>query len=337
MRNIGAGRRLATVAVAAAATCLIPDGARPQQVNLDAYASRVAVYRGGDFGAALRASMAFPVGRLEDQAEEYLDSLRGRAPETDRDVLAAAMLHFDLAWAAGMEPRANESIGRRLLGEVSDVRRDTWIRESHLGLLGIYVDGGRLDDATRVAVFLEDRYADHPAVRLNRARLAEFIGWGLHDERFLDQAQAGYEDLLEDAEADPAELHLRIAHLTLRAGDPEIALERLERAGGDLSAIHRFVSLLLRGETLLWLEQTRAAEAAFAEAHAIHTGSVSATAGLAAARQTLGDGAGAAGAVRDFLSQTQGRDTWWRFLVQPIADEVSRLDQLRALVVGPEG
>jgi hypothetical protein len=111
MRNLRARGLLA-----AAALCLAPPGATPQARNLDAYASRVAVYRGGDFGAALRASMAFPIGRLEDQAEEYLASLRGRAPETDRDVLAAAMLHFDLAWAAGMEPRANESIGRRLLG-----------------------------------------------------------------------------------------------------------------------------------------------------------------------------------------------------------------------------
>ena len=94
---------------------------------------------------------------------------------------------------------------------------------------------------------------------------------------------------------------------------------------------------MLRGETLLWLERAAAAEAAFAEAQAIHAGSVSAAAGLAAARQTLGDGEGAAGAVRGFLSQSTGQDTWWRFLVQPLADEIVRLDRLRGLVLLPQG
>lgn len=329
-------RKLGSLAVTAALICLIPAGADAQQRNLDAYASRVAVYRGGDFGAALRASMAFPIDRLEDQAEEYLDGFPGRATRFRPELLAAAMLHFDLAWAAGMEPEKNEGIAREMLGRVSDRRVEEWTRDAHLGLLGVYVDQGRLDDAARMGVFLGERYPNDPAVRLARARLVEFIGWGIHDERFFDQAQADYEGMLLDGVGDPAELQLRIAHLTLRAGDPELALERVNAAGRNLSAVHRFISLLLRGETLLWLDRTRAAEAAFAEAQAVHVGSVSAAAGLAAARQTLGDGGGAAESVRTFLAGTDGQDAWWRFLVQPVADEVRRLDGLRALAVRGE-
>ena len=94
---------------------------------------------------------------------------------------------------------------------------------------------------------------------------------------------------------------------------------------------------MLRGETLLWLDRAVAAEAAFEEAQAIHVGSVSAAAGLAAARQTLGDGRGAAEAVRGFLSQSTGQDTWWRFLVEALADETRRLDELRAVAMRREG
>lgn len=338
MRKPRIARPPAVAAVAAFWLCALAmsDAASPQQRNLDAYASRAAVYRSGDFGAALRASVAFSMDRLEDQAEEYLDGFAGRSPGFDLDLLVAAMLHFDLAWAAGMEPGRNERIGRRLLDRVSDGRREAWIRDAHLGLLGVYADLGRLDDAARTGVFLGERYPNDPAVRLARARLAEFIGWGIHDERFFDQAQADYEGLLLDGEGDPAELQLRIAHLTLRAGDPELALARLDAAGPNLSAIHRFISLLLRGETLLWLDRARAAETAFAEAQAIHVGSVSAAAGLAAARQTLGDGGSAAASVRTFLAGTNGQDGWWRFLVQPVADEVRRLDGLRALAVRGE-
>lgn len=333
MRSIRA-RGLPAAAFAAATLCLLPGGAHSQQRNLDAYASRLAVYRSGDFRTALQASMAFSVGRLRDQAEEYFRQRTDVA--RDLDVLAAAMLHFDLAWAAEMEPEKNESIARDLLNRVSGTRRDAWIRDAHLGLLGVYVDRGRLDGAARMGKFLADRYPDFTEVRFARAHLAEFIGWGLHDERFMDQAQAGYEDLLLEGEGDPAALHLRIAHLTLRAGDPEDALKRLGMAGDNLSAVHRFVSLLLRGETLLWLARAAAAEAAFAEAQAVHLGSMSAAAGLAAARQTLGDGEGAAEAVRGFLSQSTGQDTWWRFLVQPLADEIVRLDRLRGLVLLPQ-
>lgn len=337
MRNIGAGRRLATVAVAAAATCLIPDGARPQQVNLDAYASRLAVYRSGDFATALRASMALPFDRLRDQAEEFARGFPGGAPGADLDLLAAAMIHFDLAWAAEMEPGRNEDIARGFLNRVGGARRDVWTRDAHLGLLGIYVDQGRLDDSVRIARFLRDEYPDPTAVRVNLARLAEFIGWGIHDERFLDQAQESYQNLLDAGEGDPAELRLRLAHLTLREGNPEGALRRLDDAGDDLSARHRFVSLLLRGETLLWLDEVAAAETAFEQAQAIHVGSLSAAAGLAAARQTRGDGRRAAGAVRSFLAGTSGQDTWWHFLVQALADETGRLDQLRGLVLLPQG
>lgn len=327
----------AAFAAAAAFTCLIPAGATPQQVNLDAYASRLAVYRSGDFATAVRASMAFSIGRLEDQAEEYLDSFAGSAARFDPDLLAAAMIHLDLAWAAEMEPGRNEEIARSFLNRVSEVRRDAWSRDALMGLLGIYVDQGRLDDAVRVARSLKEEYPDDVAVRINLARLAEFIGWGIHDERFLDQAQESYQNLLDEGEGDQAELRLRIAHLTLREGNPEETLRRLEAAGNGLSARHRFVSLLLRGETLLWLDQTAAAEAAFSEAQAIHLGSISAAAGLTAARQTLGDGSRAADAARSFLSGTSGQDTWWHFLVQALADEAGRLDQLRGLALLPEG
>ena len=329
-------RRLGRLAAIAALTCLIPAAAGAQQVNLDAYASRHAVYRSGDFATALRASMALPFDRLRDQAEEYLDSFPGSAARFDPDLLAAAMIHFDLAWAAEMEPQRNEEIARNFLNRVSGVRRDAWIRDAYMGLLGIYVDQGRLDDAVRVARSLKEEYPGDVEVRINLARLAEFIGWGIHDERFLDQAQESYEDLVDEGGGDLAELRLRIAHLTLREGNPEEALRRLEEAGDDLSARHRFVALLLRGETLLWLDQPVAAEAAFARAQAIHVGSLSAAAGLAAARQTLGDGQRAAEAVRSFLSGTTGQDTWWHFLVQALADETGRLDQLRGLALAPQ-
>ena len=330
-------RKLGSLAAFAAFTCLTPAAAHPQQVNLDAYASRLAVYRSGDFAPAVRASMALPFDRLRDQAEEFLRGFPEVAPGGDFDLLAAAMIHLDLAWAAEMEPGRNEEIARDFLNRVSGVRQDAWIRDALMGLLGIYVDQGRLDDAVRVARSLKEEYSDHVEVRINLARLAEFIGWGIHDERFLDQAQESYQNLLDEGEGDPAELRLRIAHLTLREGNPEEALRRLEETGDGLSARHRFVSLLLRGETLLWLERTAGAEAAFSEAQAIHVGSISAAAGLAAARQTLGDGPRAAAAARRFLSGTGSQDTWWHFLVQALADESGRLDRLRGLVLLPQG
>ena len=339
MRRPRVTRPTAVATVAALSLCALvaASGSSPQQRNLDAYASRLAVYRSGDFAAAVRASMALPMDRLEDQAKEHLDSFAGSTARFDLDLLTAAMLHFDLAWAAEMEPEKNEDLARSLLAQVTDARRDTWIREAHLGLLGIYVDQGRLDDAVRAARVLRDRYPGDTEVRLALARLAEFIGWGIHDERFLDQAQEAYENLVLEGEGDPAELRLRIAHLTLREGNPEATLRRLDEAGDDLGARHRFVSLVLRGETLLWLDRPAAAEAAFAEAQAIHVGSISAAAGLAAARQTLGEGERAADAVRSFLAGTNGQDTWWHFLVQALADETGRLDRLRGLVLLPLG
>lgn len=326
-------RAVRAAALAAGVLCLLPAAAHPQQRNLDAYPSRLAVYRSGDFRSALRASMALEMKRLDDQAEEFLRRFRVSAPQLDQELLSAAMLHFDLAWAAEMEPAANENLARKLLARVTYERRDGWTRDAHLGLLGIYVDHGRLDDAVRIARFLGNEYPDHLDVRLARARLAEFIGWGIHDERFLDQAQEQYEGLVDEGAGDLVELRLRIAHLTLREGNPEETLRRLDEAGDDLSARHRFVSLLLRGETLLWLDQAAEAEAAFEQAQAIHVGSVSAAAGLAAARQTLGDGRRAAGAVRSFLAGSTGQDTWWHFLVQALADETRRLDRLRGLIV----
>lgn len=319
----------------AAALYLFPGGAHAQARNMDAYRSRLAVYRSGDFRSAVQASLAVPFDRLRDQAEEFLRRRSYGEPGSDLELLSAALLHFDLAWAAGMEPARNEDLARNLLAPNRDPPREVWIRDAHLGLLGVYVDRGQLADAVRIAKFLGERYPDQTPVRLARARLAEFIGWGTHDERFFDQAQSSYEELLREGEADPAELRLRVAHLTLREGNPETALARLDEVGDGLGAVHRFVSLLLRGETLLWLDRAEEAEVAFSEAQAVHLGSVSAAAGLAAARKTFGDGEGAAGAARGFLSQSTGDDTWWRFLVQPLADETGHLDRLRGLVLLP--
>ena len=337
MRKLLMRQSVAAIAVAGLIPVFNAASAGPQRVNLDAYASRLAVYRSGDFVTALRASMALPMDRLRDQAEDHFRAVPDDDRGFDLALLAGALFQFDLAWAAEMEPEENETFARNLLTRVSDPRRDAWIRDAHLGLLGMYADQGRLDDAVRVARFLREEYPDHPASRTNLARLAEFIGWGTHDERFLDQAQQSYEDLLTEGEGDLAELRLRIAHLTLREGNPEEALRRLEEVGDSLSARHRFVSLLLRGEILLWLDQVTAAEAAFARAQAIHVGSVSAAAGLAAARQTLGDGERASEAVRSFLSGAGEQDTWWHFLVQALADEVGRLDRLRGLILLPRG
>jgi len=329
-------RKLGRLAAIAALTCLVPTAADAQARNLDAYASRLAVYRSGDFATALRASMALPLDRFRDQAQEFVRGLPGGTPGVELDLLAAAMIHLDLAWAAEMEPERNEEIAHDFLNRVGGARRDVWMRDAHLGLLGIYVDQGRLDAAVRIGRILQQEVPDHLPVRINLARLAEFIGWGIHDERFLDQAQESYQNLLDAGEGDPVELRLRLAHLTLREGNPEEALRRLDDAGNDLGARHRFVSLLLRGETLLWLDQVVEAEAAFEAAQAIHVGSLSAAAGLAAARQTRGDGRRAADAVRSFLSGTSGQDTWWYFLVQALADETGRLDHLRGLALQPE-
>ena len=117
-------RKLGRLAATAALTCLIPAAAGAQQVNLDAYASRLAVYRSGDFATALRASMALPFDRLRDQAEEFARGLPGGAPGVELDLLAAAMIHFDLAWAAEMEPERNEEIARGFLNRVGGARRD---------------------------------------------------------------------------------------------------------------------------------------------------------------------------------------------------------------------
>ena len=91
-------------------------------------------------GPPSRRAWRFPINRLRDQAEEYFRQRTDVA--RDLDVLAAAMLHFDLAWAAEMEPEKNESIARDLLTRVGEARRDAWMRDAHLGLLGVYVDRG---------------------------------------------------------------------------------------------------------------------------------------------------------------------------------------------------
>ena len=329
---IGARRARSAIAVGLVLASAAAAGGGGETQPSDPYVERLLVYRSGDFPAAVRASAEAPMRHLRDQARDFL---RRSSQRDERNLLAAAMLHFDLAWALGMEPEANERLGREILGHVQGERRDEWILDSHLGLLGIYAEAGVLEAAVRMATFLHEEYPRDPAVRLARARLAEFIGWGIHDERFFDQAQSGYEELLVEGYGDPAELRLRIAHLSLRAGAPEAALGHVDRATG-LSPRQRFVSELLRGEILLWLDRVEEAEAAFTAAQAIHLGSASAAAGLVAARQARGDGAGAAEAVRGFLSQTTGQDAWWGFLVEGLARETGRLDRLRGLASQPD-
>lgn len=89
---------------------------------------RLAVYRSGEFAAARRASVAISIDRLRDEAGEYSHSFPGRARGFDLELPGAAMPHFDLAGAAGMEPEKSESIARALPQRVSDGRREGWSR-----------------------------------------------------------------------------------------------------------------------------------------------------------------------------------------------------------------
>lgn len=304
------------------------------------YERRLAQYRSGDFVGAVRESRARPLRELRGGAETFLDARSGRrSAASDRELLAAALLHLDLAGPAETAPDENEKIARRLLGGVAAADRALWVRDAHVGLLGFYMEYGRLDDALRVARFLGEEFRTDADARLARAHLAALVGWMFHDERFFDQARDTYETALlaagDAAGADaPTDLRLRLAHLVLRDGDAEGALARLEAvdAAGP-NARQRFLAYLLRGEALLWLDRAAEAEEAFAAAQAHHIGSISAAAGLAAVRQRLGDTAGAGEAARTYLSAVGDPDTWWDFLLRGLTAERPRLATLRALVL----
>lgn len=328
--------------LAGAPASAAPDGPE-QDGRRTPYEARLDRYRAGDFVGAVREALVVPWRDLEAGAEDFLRVSRGTPEERDLTSLAAAMLHADLAGPAEARPSDQEAMAERFLDRIGDgERRTEWLLDLRLGLLGFYASRSRWGDAVRVAGVLRDQSGADPSVRRARAWLAEALGWGFHDERFLDQAQSGYSALLEEATAaeapflPPAELvdlRLRLAHLTLREGSPEAALALLDAGTPPPDALSRFAAAILRGETLLWLEDATQAEQAFGEAHAIHSGSVSAAAGLAASRQRLGDAAGAARAARRFLEDTAGEDAWQRFLLGGLNRESDRLDRLRGLAL----
>ncbi len=314
-----AGRGPGRILLAGLALSLgAPAASSGQTRGAAGYEARVQRYRSGDFVGAIRDSMELSQDDLEDDARVYLRGFTGRSASQDLTLLAAALFHLDLAGPAGVDPEDNEEIARRFLDQITEPQRAEWLRETHLGLLGFHATRSRWPDAVRVAIELGERFDEDRTVALAGAWLAEALGWGYHDERFLDQAQFVYVGLLtppegeapapDDEAPDPVELRLRLGHLTLREGNPESALELLEAPDGYPNALFRFVAGVLRGETLLWLGRAQEAEQAFAEAHAVHSGSVSAAAGLAAARQMLGDSPGAAQTARRFLADTDGED-----------------------------
>ena len=303
------------------------------------YERRLAQYRSGDFVGAVRESRELPIRELRGAAESFLDRRPGGNPARDREFLAAALLHLDLAGPAETAAEENEQIARRLLDRVGGADRASWTRDAHVGLLGFYMEYGRLEDALRVARFLGEEFRADADARLARGHLAALIGWMFHDERFFDQARDTYETAILARESDaaaepPTDLRLRLAHLVLRDGDAEGALAGLESAAAaDFDARQRFLAHLLRGEALLWLDRAAEAEEAFAAAQARHQGSISAAAGLAAVRQRLGDSAGAGDAARNYLSAGGDADTWWDFLLRGLTAERPRLATLRALVL----
>ena len=303
------------------------------------YERRLAQYRSGDFVGAVRESRELPIRQLRGAAESFLDRRPGGNAARDREFLAAALLHLDLAGPAETAPEENERIARRLLDRVRGADRAPWTRDAHVGLLGFYMEYGRLEDALRVARFLGEEFRADADARLARGHLAALIGWMFHDERFFDQARDTYETAILARESDaaaepPTDLRLRLAHLVLRDGDAEGALAGLESAAAaDFDARQRFLAHLLRGEALLWLDRAAEAEEAFAAAQAHHIGSISAAAGLAAVRQRLGDSAGAGEAARNYLSAGGDADTWWDFLLRGLTAERPRLATLRALVL----
>ncbi len=295
------------------------------------YGALVERYRSGAFVEALREAMTLPMDELEDGAE----ALR-RTPGTDRlQLLGSAMLHLDLAAAARMEPEQNEEIAWRTLV----VAGGEWATEARYGLVGTYWEMGRWEDVVRILEELRGRDRTAPPFRLLAARFSEMAGWTTHDERFFGYAWSLFLSLLEDEEpalppGDMTGVRLRLAHLALRNGDPEEALERLD-ALGPLTPVQRFASLVIRGETLLWLGEFATAETALAEAQAIHVGSFTVATALATARRLRGDLAGAEAAVRTQLAAADGEDAWWRFLSGGLEDEQAQLARLRRLALNP--
>lgn len=320
---------------AAAAFAAQEAGAEPPPT---AYERRLARYRGGDFVGAVREGRGIPLRRLRGAAESFLDRRGGSSPSRDAELLAASLFHLDLAGPAETAPEEHERLARRMLARVTDPHRVEWTRNAHLGLLGFYMEYGRLEDALRVARFLTEEFRADPEARLTRGHLAALFGWMFHDERFFDQARDAYERALAaEPEAPAADLRLRLAHLVLRDGDAEGTLARLDAVGDRvadaLTARQRFLSLLLRGEALLWLDRAAEAERAFSQAQAIDIGSLAAAAGLTAVRQRLGDTEGAGEAARHYLEAADGPDTWWDFLLSGVVAERARLARLRALAL----
>lgn len=299
-----------------------------------AYERRLARYRGGDFVGAVREGRDIPLRELRGAAESFLDRRGAGGPSGDAELLAASLFHLDLAGPAETAPEEHERLARRMLARVTGEDRDEWTRNAHLGLLGFYMEYGRLEDAVRVARFLTEEFRTDPEARLARGHLAALFGWMFHDERFFDQARDAYERALAaEPEAPAADLRLRLAHLILRDGDAEGTLARLDAVGESLTARQRFLSLLLRGEALLWLDRPAEAEQAFSQAQAIDIGSLAAAAGLTAVRQRLGDTEGAGEAARHYLEAADGPDTWWDFLLSGVIAERPRLARLRALAL----
>lgn len=349
MRSSRPGRRAPAAggrraAAAAGLACFVFGGAAAgfgaQETGVEppptAYERRLARYRGGDFVGAVREGRDIPLRRLRGAAESFLDRRSGGGPSRDRELLAASLFHFDLAGPAETAPEEHERLARRMLARVAGEHREEWTRNAHLGLLGFYMEYGRLEDAVRVARFLTEEFRADPEARLARGHLAALFGWMFHDERFFDQARDAYERALAaEPDAPAADLRLRLAHLILRDGDAEGTLARLDRAAADpaLTVRQRFLSLLLRGEALLWLDRAAAAERAFSEAQAMDIGSLAAAAGLTAVRQRLGDTEGAGEAARHYLEAASGPDTWWDFLLSGVIAERPRLARLRALAL----
>ena len=336
----GVGSRWLVAGTAAIGLSLLHTGtpsAQEQHSGPSAYRALVATYRNGDFAGAVRAGAAFPPNDLLEHAESYREDAAASSPASELDLLAAALLHLDIAGVAGTAPVQNEKTARLLLDRVDWVRRDAWVRSSHLGLMGLHATAGRLADAARVIQFLSARYGNDPVVVLNRARYAEVVGWALHDDRFFEQARSDYNLLLREtvsrrASLDLTEMRLHLAHLILRGGYPQETLTRLESVGDNLNALHRFVALLIKGEALLWLGQTAAAEEAFAGAQALRAGSGVGAAALVATREMLGNSDDASAAARRFLFQTKGEDPWWNFMAGGLSAERRHLDPLRRLV-----
>ncbi len=295
------------------------------------YEELVARYRSGDFVPALRQAMSLPTDELKDAARAFRST---SGNEGQLQLLGSAMLHLDLATAGGRAPEENEEIAWEALRGAD---RD-WATEARFGLVGTYWEMGRWGDAVRILEDLraQDRHA--PEWRLLTPRFSEMVGWTIHDERFFGYAWSLYSGLAEEETAllppdQETGVRIRLAHLALRNGDPEVALRRLAEIGEGPDAVQRFAIQLIRGETHLWLENLEAAEDALAEAQALHIGSFTAATALATARRLRGDLAGAEDAMRVRREAEDGKDAWWDFLSGGLEEVSGKLDRLRGMVL----